>query len=437
MFESHDTLAETPAHELTLECLAAGIEAARPQRAVERHCSVDGDVLRIRGVDYDLSGYDSIRVLGGGKAADELAAAFETLLDDRLTGGVVVTNERTASPERVTVRIGEHPTPADGSVAGANAVLDAASRADGRTLVIAAIAGGGSALLCAPAAELSVEHLQGVTDGLLNAGASIEEINVVRRACSEIKGGGLAAAAAPATVVGVLVSDVVGDDLSVIASGPTVPTETDPDTALEVLDRYELDAPKVRKHLQGLDPEEPADVSVDNHVIVSGRDAVDSAREVARGRGHEPCVLSTRIEGESTAAGRLHAAIAAEAATSGDPVEPPAVFLSGGETTVGVTGDGAGGPNQEFALAAASELPQSAVLGAVDTDGSDGSTDAAGAIVDAKTVDDPATALAALEENDSYGFFESEGGLLKSGATGTNVNDLRVLVVPRREELDG
>ena len=436
MFESRGELAATSAHERTLECLAAGIEAARPERAVKRHCSIDGDVLRIRESEYDLSAYDSVRIVGGGKAADELAVAFEALLGDRVTGGVVVTNERTADPERVTVRIGEHPTPGDGSVAGARAVLEAAATADDRTLVVAAIAGGGSALLCAPLTELSLGELQGVTDGLLTAGASIDETNVVRRACSEIKGGGLAAAAAPATVVGVLVSDVVGDDLSVIASGPTVPTGIDPVAAIDVLDRYGLDAPAIRDHLEGLEPGAPADVTVENHVIVSGRDAVDAARGRAHDHGYETCVLSTRIEGESADAGRFHAAIAAEAAASGDPIEPPAVLFSGGETTVSVTGDGTGGPNQEFALAAAGELPPSAVLGAVDTDGSDGSTDAAGALVDAKTVEDPATARAALANNDSYGFLEPRGGLLKTGATGTNVNDLRVLVVPRREESD-
>jgi hydroxypyruvate reductase len=430
MFDGRDRLAATPAHELALDCLAAGIEAARPDRAVERHCSLEGDTLRIRGAEYDLSGYESIRILGGGKAADDLAAAFEALLGDRVDGGVVVTNEPTAAPERVTVREGEHPTPGEGSVSGARAVLDAARAADEGTLVIAAIAGGGSALLCAPVAGLSVEDMQAATDGLLNAGASIDEINVVRRACSAIKGGGLAAAAAPATVVGVLVSDVVGDDPSVIASGPTVPTRTDPAAALEVLDRYDIAVSAVREYLESAEPEPPGDVEVDNHVIVSGRDAVDAARETAAARDYGTCVLSTRIEGESAQAGRFHAAIGAEAAESGDPIDPPAVVLSGGETTVRVTGDGAGGPNQEFALAAATELPPSAVLGAVDTDGEDGSTDAAGALVDAGTVDNPEAARGALEANDSYGYLEATGELLRSGATGTNVNDLRVLVVP-------
>lgn len=433
MFEEYDELAETPTHGLALECLTAGIEAASPRRAVEKHCSVEDESLRIRDAEYDLSAYDSIEILGGGKAADDLAAAFESLLGDRITGGVVVTNERTAAPERVTVLEGEHPTPGEGSVSGSVAVLERATKADDRTLVIAAIAGGGSALMCAPAEGLSVDDLRAITDGLLGAGASIDEINVVRRACSKIKGGGLAAAAAPATVVGVLISDVVGDDTSVIASGPTVPTATDPDAALEVLDRYDLEVPTVRAWLRDTEPSEPSGVAVDNHVIASARDAVDAAREVAAEAGYETCVLSTLIEGESAQAGRFHAAIAEEAVLSGDPVEPPAVVLSGGETTVRVTGDGIGGPNQEFCLAAADTLPGSIVLGAIDTDGGDGSTDAAGALVDGTTIDDPEAARRALADNDSHTYLDSKGALLRTGATGTNVNDLRVLVFPRSD----
>lgn len=431
-FADRDRLAATPAHDLALSCLAAGIEAANPARAVERRLILDGETLSVRGAEYDLSAYDSVRILGGGKAADELAAALETLLGDRITGGVVVTDERTASADtdRVTVREGEHPTPGAGSVAGARAVLEAADAANERTLVLAPIAGGGSALLCAPAGDLSAGDVRAVTDGLLSAGAPIDETNTVRRACSEIKGGGLAAAAAPGTVVGVLVSDVVGDDLAVIASGPTVPTATDPDAALGVLDRYGVEAASVRAHLRRVDPRDPAVSGVDNHVVASGRDAIDAARRTVTERGYAACVLSARIEGDAAAAGRFHAAIASESADCGDPVEPPAVVLSGGETTVRVSGPGEGGPNQEFVLAAAAAAPDRVVIGAVDTDGHDGSTDAAGALLDGAAIDDVADVRAALEDNDSYGFLDRAGGLLESGATGTNVNDLRVLVVP-------
>ena len=433
MFADRDALADSPAHELALDCLAAGIEAGRPARAVEHHCSVEGDVLRIRDAEYDLSAFDEIVVLGGGKAADGLAAALEDLLGDRLSGGVVVTHEPTADPGWVTVREGEHPEPGEGSVAGASAVLERAAAADERTLVLAAITGGGSALLCAPAEGLSVGDLRAVTRELLDAGAAIDEVNAVRRACSRVKGGGLAAAAAPATVAGLLMSDVVDDDPSVIASGPTVPTETDPEAALAVLDRYGVDLPAVGAWLRDASPTSAPDVAVDNHVVASGRDAVDAARDLAAERGYEPCVLSTRLEGEASEAGRFHAAVAGEVAESGDPVEPPAVLLSGGETTVSVTGSGDGGPNLEFALAAAAALPDGAVLGAVDTDGSDGSTDAAGVLVDAGTVDDADADAAsrALAENDSYAFLDERGALLRTGATGTNVDDLRVLVVER------
>lgn len=435
MFADRDGLAGSPAHELALDCLAAGIEAGRPERAVERHCSVDGDVLRIREAEYDLSGFDEILVLGGGKAADGLAAAVASLLGDRLSGGVVVTRERTADPGPVTVREGDHPEPGRGSVAGASAVLDRAAAAGEPTLVIAAITGGGSALLCAPVEGLSVGDLRDVTRELLEAGASIDEVNVVRRACSEIKGGGLAARAAPATVVGLLVSDVVGDDPAVVASGPTVPVETDPEGALAVLDRYGVEVPAVRKWNRDASPVPAPDVPVDNHVIASGRDAVDGARGLAAERGYEPCVLSTRIGGEASEAGRFHAAVTREVAATGHPVEPPAVLLSGGETTVSVTGDGVGGPNLEFALAGALDLPPGAVLASVDTDGSDGSTDAAGALVDAETVaeGDRDGARRSLAANDSHPFLEDRGALLRTGATGTNVDDLRVVVVERPE----
>jgi hydroxypyruvate reductase len=422
---------ETPARELALDCLRAGIEAANPEAAVRRHCRVADDTLHIREEEYDLDAFDRIIVLGGGKAADDLAVGLESVLGDRINDGLVVTNEQTADPQRVTVLTGGHPTPDEDSVAGAEAVLEAAEAADERTLVLAAITGGGSALLCAPAPGLSLDAFQRVTDRLLGAGAPIEDVNTVRRACSAIKGGGLASAAAPATVVGLLVSDVVGDDPSVIASGPTVPAAVDPDTALTVLEQYEVDTPEIEAWLEATDYEPAPTLTVGNHVIASGRDAIDAAIETAQQAGYEPCLLSTRIEGEARESGRFHAAVATEALESGNPVSPPAVLLSGGETTVTVTGDGTGGPNLEWALAAGLDAPDGTVFAAVDTDGSDGSTDAAGAIVDTETVkDDESAARKALADNDSYPFVDARDALLRTGATGTNVNDLRVVVVP-------
>jgi hydroxypyruvate reductase len=420
---------DSPVADVAVDCLSAGIEAARPARAVDRHCSLDGETLRIRDAEYDLSRFESVLVLGGGKAADGLAAA----LADRLDGGVdgaVVTDERVADPDAVTVHEGEHPTPGEGSVAGTEAVLERAEAAGEGTLVLAAVTGGGSALLCAPASGLAAADVAAVTEELLAAGAPIAALNTVRRACSEIKGGGLAAAAAPATVAGVLVSDVVGDDPAVVASGPTVPRESDPGAALSVLEAYGAEAPAVREWLERASPEAPPDVDVDVHVVASGRDAVDAAGEAATERGYTPCLLSAAVEGEASEAGRFHAAVAREVAATGSPVDPPAVLISGGETTVTVDGDGAGGPNLEFALGAALDLPASALVGAVDTDGSDGDTDAAGAVLG--PVDDAAAARAALSNNDSYRFLGGRDALLRSGPTGTNVNDLRVVVVAKR-----
>ncbi|PSQ34805.1 glycerate kinase [Halobacteriales archaeon QS_9_70_65] len=428
MFADRSAHATSPARELALDCLAAGIGAARPERAVERQCAVRNGTLRVRDADYDLSAYEEVLVVGGGKAADGLAAALTDRLDP--DGGVVVTGVRTADPDGVAVRLGEHPTPGEGSVAGAEAVLAAAEAAGEETLVVAAITGGGSALLCAPAGELAADDLAAATADLLAAGAPVEAVNRVRRACSSLKGGGLAAAAAPATVVGIVVSDVVGDDPGVVASGPTVPRPVDPEAALAVLDRHDVRAAAVREHLEAATPEPAPAVDAETHVVADAADAIEAAAAVAADRGYEPCRLSTRIEGEASEAGRLHAAVAAEVAAAGHPVEPPAVLLSGGETTVTVDGDGAGGPNQEFAVGAGLALPSgAAVVGAVDTDGHDGGTDAAGALVSG--LDDAAAqaARAALAENDCHGFLEKRDALLRSGPTGTNVNDLRVVVV--------
>ncbi len=441
MFEGRAAAASSPARELALDCLAAGIEAARPARAVRRHCSLVDGTLRIRDAEYDISAYDEAIVVGGGKGADDLAAGLVELLADPgsavdVVSGVVVTDARTADPEGVTVRLGDHPTPGDGSVAGAEAVLERATAADAGTLVLAPITGGGSALLCAPAGDLAAADLATVTAGLLAAGAPVGEVNVVRRACSRIKGGGLAAVAAPATVVGLIISDVVGDDPGVVASGPTVPRAVDPDAAKEVLDRYGVDSPAVRAFLEAATPRPAPDVAVDTHVIAAASDAVEAAARTAADRGFEPCVLSTRLEGEASEVGRFHGTVAAEVAADGRPIEPPAVLLSAGETTVTVGGDGEGGPNMEFVVGCALELPDAAVVAAVDTDGRDGGTEAAGAMLapidDAEGATGTAAAAAArraLADDDTLSYLAGRDALLETGSTGTNVNDLRTVVV--------
>lgn len=446
MIEDRDRLASSEAREAALACVEAGIEAGHPRTVVREAVALEGDTLRIADATYDLGEYDEIVVLGGGNAAAHVAVALETVLGDRIDRGVVVTDDPVET-ERVTVREGDHPVPSERGVDGTKAVLEAADEAGEQTLVLAAITGGGSAVMPAPAGDVSLADLQSTTDALLASGADIGEINAVRKHLSALKGGRLADRAAPGTVVSLILSDVVGNDLSVIASGPVAPDTSTFDEALAVLDRYEIDAPAtVTAHLERgaageisetPGPDDPAFESVSNHIVADGLTVLEAARDAAAERGYEPLVLSSRVRGEARDAATTQIAIAEEIRATGTPVEQPAVVLSGGETTVTVRGDGTGGPNQEFATSAALELEAGGeggdgaiAVAAVDTDGIDGATDAAGALVDGETVEDPATARAALEENDVYPYLEARDALVLTGATGTNLNDLRAVVVP-------
>jgi glycerate 2-kinase len=441
-------LSRTPLHEDALRAVAAGIEAAHPETVVAETVSLDGDTLSIGNDEYDLDGYERLVVLGGGKPAGAVARALEGVLGDRIDDGAVVTDTLEPTDE-IAIYEGNHPLPTKENARGAEAVLDLAATAGAEDLVVVVVTGGASALLAAPVEGVSVETYSDLTGELLERGAAIDELNTVRKHLSRIKGGRLADELAPATTVSVVFSDVVGNPLDVIASGPTAPDSSTYEDALTVLKRYGIDAPpEVRAVLEagaaGDRPETPGPDSaefehVHNHVLADNRTALDAAAEVCEQAGYEPVVLSTRIEGEAREAGQLHAAIAAEVLDSGDPAEPPVALLSGGETTVTASGDGRGGPNQEFALAAALELGgggvetkgRDVVLASVDTDGVDGPTDAAGALVDRGTVgpDDADEARDALDANDAYRYLDARDCLVETGPTGTNVNDLRVVLV--------
>ena len=438
MIEDRERLATTDARDLALECVEAGIEAGHPRRVVREAVAVDGDSLHVAGESYDLAAYDEIVVLGGGNAAAQVAAALEGILGDRIDGGIVVTDDPVET-ERVAVREGDHPVPSERGVESTRELLAAADAADEGTLVLAAITGGGSALMPAPAGDVTLEVLQETTNALLESGADIHEINAVRKHCSALKGGRLARRAAPATVVSLVLSDVVGNDLSVIASGPVAPDASTFDDALAVVDQYGIDVPdavadRLERGAAGdVDetpgPDDPAFERVRNHVVADGMTVLEAARDVAVERGHETLILSSRVRGEAREAATTHVAVAEEALATGAPVSTPAVILSGGETTVTVRGDGTGGPNQEFATSAAIDLEGGVPVAAVDTDGIDGATDVAGAIVDETTVDDAERARSMLADNDVYPYLEERDALLRTGPTGTNLNDLRVLVV--------
>lgn len=432
--------ADTPtsAHETAVACLGEAIEAVLPDRVVRDSVSLRGDTLAVADESYDLSRFERVVVVGGGKAADGVADALEAVLGDRIDAGAVVTPTPTEG-ERIERLRGDHPVPSERGVESANRLVELLDGADEETLVLAVVTGGASAVIPTPVEGVSLSDLRATTDELLRSGADISELNAVRKHLSTLKGGGLARRAAPATVVGLVFSDVVGNDLGVIASGPTASDETTYGDALSVVDRYDLSVPdSVRNRLErgaaGELPETPtrgddAFDGVRNHVLADGYAALSAARDAARERGYDALVLSSRVRGEAREAAKTHAAVAEEMAATGDPASPPAVVLSGGECTVTVRGDGEGGPNLEFCLSAARELETSAVVAALDSDGEDGGTDVAGAVVDHRTVESEDEAAAALADNDALPYLRDRGTLIRTGPTGTNVNDLRVVVV--------
>lgn len=443
--ENRSELPATPAAERAMDCIEAGIRAADPATVIRERVRLEEGTLRIDPVDgpamtVDLDAYEEVLVLGGGNAAGHVAAALEDILDDRIDGGVVVTDDPQPT-DGITTRTGTHPIPSADNVAATREMLDRAEVAGERTLIIAAITGGGSALMAAPAPGIDLADLRAVTDAMLRAGIPIDGINAVRKHLSEIKGGRLAMAAAPATVVSVLFSDVIGDDPAVIASGPTVPDGTTFGDAKRALERADVTVPDavIRRIDAGIagDIAETADADdlsgawCRTALLANGDTAIEAAREVASADGFETLVLGSRIRGEAREAGAFHAAVAEQCLETGDPVSPPAVVLSGGETTVTVTGDGRGGPNLEFALRGAIDLAGRPVaLAAVDTDGVDGNSGIAGALVTGDTVDDPGDARDALDRNDAHAYLVERRAVIETGPTGTNVNDLRVMVLP-------
>jgi hydroxypyruvate reductase len=427
-----------------LSIFKAALAAADPVEAVLRHVRVNGDALIAGGRRYRLSRFDRIFVIGAGKASAVMAVALERLLGKRISGGLInVKYGHTARLRRIRINECGHPIPDEPGVSGARQIMAIASEAGQNDLVICVISGGGSALLPLPAAPITLAEKQHATRLLLECGANIHEMNTIRKHLSLIKGGQLARAAAPAAVVSLLLSDVVGDDIGVIGSGPTAPDPSTFADALAIIDHYGLRSripPSVRERLEqgaaGAIEDTPERVDNAHNVIIgSNRLAIEAAQAKANELGYRTLILSTVIEGETRDVARVHAAIAKEIVASGNPVKRPACILSGGETTVTIRGSGLGGRNQEFALAAAIDLdgiPGVCVLSA-GTDGTDGPTDAAGAHADGRTLararQKGMEAKRYLVENDSYHFFDALGELIKTGPTGTNVADVRVILI--------
>ncbi|MEN6479998.1 MAG: glycerate kinase [Anaerolineales bacterium] len=428
--------------------LQAALDAVDPGRAVERALRREGDRLYVGDRCYDLAQIERVLVVGAGKAGAPMARAVERVLAEgpgrsRITAGLVNVKYGYVEPtERIALHEAGHPLPDEQGVAGTQRIAALLADARENDLVICLISGGGSALMTLPAEGISLSDLQALTGALLRAGATINEINAIRKHLDEVKGGGLARLAAPARVLSLLLSDVVGNPLDVIASGPTVPDTATFGDALDLLRRYGLlaEAPAaIRRRLErgaaGELPDtpkagDPLFDRVQNVIVASNDIAARAAEEQARALGYHAQVWSTYVEGEAREVARVQAALAKELHATGRPLPRPACLISGGETTVTLRGQGRGGRNQELALAAAIALdgwPDVAVV-CLATDGSDGPTDASGAYADGGTVARARAlgldAWAHLQRNDAYPFFQQLGELLLTGPTNTNVNDL-------------
>ncbi|UCD90376.1 MAG: glycerate kinase [Desulfobacterales bacterium] len=424
------------------------VAAVEPTAAINRYCKFDGKHYCIGDWVYDIDQYNRLFVVGAGKAAAPMAKALEDHLKHRIFNGIIVVKyDHIVDLDRITMIEAGHPLPDANGQSGAHAILNLLMETGKHDLVICLISGGGSALLPLPYQGLTLKDKQQTVKVLLACGATIHEINTVRKHISMIKGGRLARAAYPATLVSLIISDVVGDDLDVIASGPTVPDPSTFSHCMEILHKYSITKkiPKtIRGHIEsgilGKIPEtpkaqDPAFDNTRNLIIGNNIESIMAAKQKAENLGYNVLVLSSMIEGETQHVARVHSAIAKEVVKTGHPLPPPACILSGGETTVTITGKGLGGRNQEFALATALDIMdvENIVILSGGTDGTDGPTDAAGAFADSLTLR-RAEAMGLdlyrfLSNNDSYHFFEKLDDLFIIGPTKTNVMDLRIVLV--------
>jgi hydroxypyruvate reductase len=399
---------------------------------------------------YNLSQYERIFVAGTGKASASMAVNLEKILGTRITKGLInVKYGHSQKLKRIRVQEAGHPLPDEKGLEGAREMVEMLGHPTAKDLVIFLISGGGSALLPLPVEGLTLAEKQAATNQLLSCGANIQEINTLRKHLSRIKGGGLAKLVYPATLVSLILSDVIGDPLDAIASGPTVPDPTTYEDCARILNKYDLwekippsVAGHIREGMEGKKEEtlkegDPAFSNVYNLVVGNNLLAMRAAKKAAQALGYRTLLLSSLVEGETREIGKAHAAIAKEVLLSGNPIPPPVCILSGGETTVTLKGKGKGGRNQEFALAAALEIAgwEEILMMSAGTDGTDGPTDAAGAFADGRTVIRAKTMgldpWSFLKENDSYSFFQKMGDLLITGPTGTNVMDLRIMLVKK------
>ncbi len=448
LIQNGETNLDKKARKLALKSLEAAIKAVDPKSLIKSKLRLKGSILRVNGCTFDFRRYKNIYVIGGGKACGLMAEALEEVLGDKITSGLVNVPKETKHQTRIVkLHKASHPIPDESGVEGTGKMLEIAERASEEDLIICLISGGGSSLMPMPRGEITIADKRQITEDLLKCGATINEINTVRKHLSEFKGGWLAKKAYPATILNLILSDVLGDPLDFIASGPTVPDSTTFSDAIKVLNKYSLwdKAPKsIKKVLtdgeKGLIPETPkvgdeTFKKVFSVVIGNNRVASMAACETLKSEGLCTLLLTSLLEGEARHIGTVLASLTLEILASGNPIKKPAAIVAGGETTVTVVGKGKGGRNQEIALAASLKIRglQGVAIASLSTDGVDGPTDAAGAISDGKTIARAEVLGLGAEEfladNNSYNFFSQLGDLIITGPTGTNVNDVSVIIV--------
>lgn len=439
------SLRHHPRGQALSEIMAAALHAVDPARAVRRALRRDGAAIVVGERRYEQ--IKRVIVVGAGKAGAPMTEAVVDVLQERIDTGLVIVKDGHGSTTGgrvgpVTLLEGAHPVPDERGMAAAQQLAVLLHNLDADDLVLVLVSGGGSALLTLPVPPLTLRDLQALTDALLRCGATIGEINALRKHCTALGGGQLARLAAPAQVASLIVSDVVGSPLDVIASGPTALDPTTFADAWAIVERYKLETvlpPAIIMRLQqgmaGMAAETPKPNDglwerVHNQIVASNAVAADAAVAAARERGFNAMLLTTFAEGEAHDVGRMLAAVARELGQRDGPLPRPALIVVGGETTVTLRGNGMGGRNQEVALGAVEGVRglSRAVLVALATDGGDGPTDAAGAVVTGDTLDRARTLglnpAAFLNHNDAYHFFAALDDLLHSGPTLTNVNDL-------------
>jgi len=446
-----------------MQIFRAAVARVEPERMIRHVLSLEGDSLSVqtedRKLELDLSRFDRIFVIGAGKATAPMAKAVESVLGNRITRGTIaVKGEQPETLSRIEMIAAGHPVPDEQSLQAAGTAIELARQADERTLVINLISGGGSALLTLPYSDgtftLTLDQMKQTTESLLRCGATIQEINCIRKHLSGIKGGRLAQAIYPATGLSLILSDVVGDDLSSIASGLTTPDNMTYSDALGIVKKYDVSTELPRQVMDVLQagaageiPDTPGPDAAEferihNVLVGTNAHALRAASESARALGYETTVLTSQLTGEAREVAMLFVGVARDLIrfTPPEPVVSarPACIIAGGETTVTIRGGGKGGRNQEMALSFLAALVpgteefSNALFLSCGTDGNDGPTDAAGGRVDGEALAAARAAggvSAALADNDAYHYLEKIGALVKTGATSTNVCDVQILLV--------